>query len=199
METKPEEATPQNPVAEETPQVPETPEETPKEISAEELTELQKKADVSSQNFERAKKAEESAKQLAEEKKALEEKLKETEVLSEVDDDDVKSTVSELKAKLAKSEITEQFPELKEVWNELEAFHAEPENKGMTLEAAAKVFRVEKGLTTPTRKGLEKSTGGDRVVVTNNNKMSAEDAAKLRSTDYKKYREMVKQGRIKVS
>ena len=196
MEKKTEETTPQNPVVEETPEVeePTTPTEPePKEdsISAEELEELKKNAGVSSQNYERAKKAEKEAKELRE-------KLQAQEVLPEVDEDeDLKSEVSKLKATVAKSEVIEQYPEMKEVWSEFEEFHKQPENQGLPMVTAAKVFRVDKGLSKPTRKGLERQTGGDRIPIKNNT-MSPEQAAELRTTDYRSYVDKLKKGQIKI-
>ena len=101
-----------------------------------------------------------------------------------------------MKAELKKANLLKAHPELDEVWDKFDEFRNDPENKGMSLETAAKAFRVETGLATPKRKGLEKSTGGDRVPVKSS--LSPEEAAKLRSTDFKKYREMLKKGQIRV-
>lgn len=162
-------------------------------LTPEELEDLKHKAEVSSQNFERAKKAEGRVEK-------LETQLADNEVLPEFDDAEVgklKDDVSELKAELGKSKVLERYPDLKDLWNEFEEFRADPENKGMNLNTAAKAFRVEKGLLEPRREGLEKTTGGKPVSVSSG--MSVEEVTKLRNTDYKKYREMIKKGQIKIS
>lgn len=201
MEKKPEETTPQNPVVEETktPEKTEEPKvevqpEVPESISAEELTDLKKKAGVSSQNFERAKTAEEKV-------KTLEAQLQEQEVLPTVDvegESELKSEVSDLKQRLNKADLLKRHPDMEEVWDKFEEFRSDPENKGMNMNTAAKAFRVENELDTPRRKGLEEQTGGNRVKISGNNKMSVDDAKKLRTTNYKKYREMLKKGQINV-
>ena len=163
------------------------------ELTSEEIKDLKHKAEVSSQNFERAKKAEGRVEK-------LEAQLTDNEVLPEFDDEEVgklKDDVSELKAELGKSKVLERYPELKEIWNEFEEFRADPENKGMNLNTAAKAFRVEKDLLEPRREGLEKPTGGDPASISSG--MSVEEVSKLRNTDYKKYREMIKKGQIKIS
>jgi hypothetical protein len=69
----------------------------------------------------------------------------------------------------------------------------------MSLKTAAKVFLTEKGLTGETqRKGLEKPTGGDRTPIVSGT-MTAEDAKRLRDTDYRKYSDMVRKGQIKIA
>lgn len=180
--------TPQNPVAEE---VLEAIDEN--SISSEELAELRRNAESSSQNYARLKKLEEENKILKD--------LQADEVLPEVDleeESNLKSEVSDLKQRLNKSDLIVKHPEMGEVWDEFETFRDDPENKGMNMNTAAKAFRIEKGLANPARKGLEKQTGGDRIHISTNNKMTSEDAHKLRTTNYEKYREMLKKGQINV-
>lgn len=163
-------------------------------LSSEEIADLRHKAEVSSQNFERAKKAEQRAKELEESLALLDTNP------SYTGDEDVgklKSEIAEIKGKFAKSEVIEAHPVLKEIWNDFESFHAQEDNKGMSIKTAAKAFLTEKGLLDPVRKGLEKPTGGPRVPFTSG--MSAEEAKKLRETDYKKYTEMLRKGQINVS
>lgn len=162
-------------------------------LSQQELEDLRHRAEVSSQNYERAKKAEQRLKELEEAR------LLEVNVPSDEDDTvgKLKSEISEIKGKLTRSEVIESYPQLKEVWSDFEQFRSDPENKGMNMRTAAKAFLVDKGLLEPSRKGLEKPTGGPRAPLSSG--MSSEDAKRLRETNYKKYLEMVKKGQIKVS
>jgi len=168
-------------------------EETPEkvEISKAELDELKKNADVSSQNFERAKKAET-------ENKTLREELQGNESSSENEDEEVsglKTRLSDVESELGQSKLVKKYPQLEESWDDFDKYREDPENKGMKLETAAKAFLVDKGLLETKRKGLEKVTGGNKAPQTSG--MSVEDVENLRKTDGKKYREMVKKGQIK--
>jgi len=173
----------------ETPQVKE-----PVEVT-EDLDELRHRAEVSSQNFERAKKAEQEARELKERLELIESTP--TVISDDVDYGTLQREIAEIKGKLAKTEVIEKYPVLKDSWKDLESFRETEENKGMNLNTAAKAFLIEKGLLDQPRKGLEKQTGGDRVPVSSG--MSSDDAKKLRETNYKKYVEMIKKGQIKVS
>jgi len=161
-------------------------------ISQSELEDLKFRASQSSQNFERVKK--------------LEKELQESAILStnesttEYEDDVVaklKNDVSAVKQELAKVKVLESHPELKEVWKEFESFREDPENKGMNMNTAAKAFIVEKGLNTPQRKGLEQTTGGDRVPVSSG--MSSDEVRTLREKNFRKYQEYLKAGKIQIS
>lgn len=161
-------------------------------ISKKELEELRHRAEVSSQNYERAKKAEE-------ELKKLKENLQDTEVLSEVDDEEVsklRDDLNSIKAELDKANLLKVNPEMEGVWDKFEEFRANPDNKGMNISTAAKAFMVETGLSAPQRKGLEKTTGGDRIPISQG--LSHEDAEKLRKSDYKKYVDMIKKGQLRI-
>ena len=188
MDTPLEEQEPQNPPEGSAPAAEEV------TISKTELDELKHKAEVSSQNFERAKKAEKEAKELQEELKTY------TETPSELGDDElgkVKSELSEIKGKLNKSEVISSYPILKESWDEFEEFRSSDENKGMNMRTAAKAFLTEKGLLEPIRKGLEKPTGGPRVPISSG--MSVEEVKHLRENDFKKYQVMLLKGQIKIA
>lgn len=166
-------------------------EETPGkvEIPQSELDELKKKAEVSSQNFERAKKAEDKVKTL--------ESLENNEVSSDYDDEKVEqlqSELSEIKDKLSKKDLLSLYPQLEELWDDFETYRGDEENTGMKLEIAAKAFLIEKGLLGAKRKGLEKATGGKKIPSSG---MSIEDIENIRKNDGKKYREMLKKGLIK--
>ena len=166
------------------------------ELTQVELDELKFRAEVSSQNFERLKKAQEDNLRLEAELESIR--------LSTVPSNDDGETVrrfsqdlAELKAKQAKTEVIETYPVLREVWSEFEKFHQLDDNKGLSLKTAAKAFVVEKDLLGEKRQGLEKPTGGGHAPVSSG--MSSEDAKRLRETDYKKYREMLLKGQLKVS
>ena len=159
------------------------------EISPEEYDDLKHKAEVSSQNFERAKKAENRVTEL--------ENLN-IEVPSDPEEEFVrKSEFDEVKHKLNKAEVIEFHPQLKELWSDFETFRSDPDNKGMNMKTAAKAFLVDKGLLEPQRQGLEKPTGGPRTPVSTG--MTSEDVKHLRETNFKKYEEMLMKGQIKFS
>src|SRR3990167_10208181 len=87
-------------------------------ISQEELDDLKHKAEVSSQNFARLKKAEE-------ENELLKAQLELNNTSPDPGEERVanlETTVSELNAKLSKTEVLESYPLLKGLWNELEEF-----------------------------------------------------------------------------
>lgn len=140
----------------------------------------------------RAEKAEEEAKE-------LKERLQEQTFVPSNNEDDssLRNELAEIKQKIAKQEVIETYPLLKESWRDFEAFQENPDNKGMNLKTAAKAFLVEKGILEPQRKGLEKTTGGTRQPIPSG--MNPEEVAKLRTTNYEKYRKMVKNGEIKIS
>lgn len=91
--------------------------------------------------------------------------------------------------------IFTQYPVLKDKTPEFEQFCEE--NPGMKLETAAKAFLVEKDLFVPAqpRKGLEKATGGGRTPPSTG--MTIQEVDELRTTNYRKYSEMVRKGQIK--
>lgn len=163
---------------------PSSPEETIT-LSKKEIDDLKHRAEVSSQNFERAKKAEDKASD-------LEQRLQQYEAPAGVEPEElgqVKSDVAELRKKLDRSEVIESYPVLKEHWSALEEFRTLDENKGMNLRTAAKAFLVEKGLLEAPRPGLERPTGGPRTPVST--KMIPEEVKQLRENDPRKYREML--------
>lgn len=141
----------------------------------------------------RAEKAETEAKE-------LQGRLSSNVLLEEGSDDKetskIKNELAEIKAKLAKTEVQEAYPVLKGSWKDFEDFRDEEDNKGMNLRTAAKAFLVEKGMLEPTRKGLEKPTGGQKAPVTSG--MSNDEIKHLRETNYRKYTEMLMNGQIKI-
>lgn len=148
---------------------------------------------------------------LEEEKKLLEQKLVEKENSSTFSDEEIysdegkilkgqisnlKSELSEVKTELTKERLISTNPIFKEKWEEFEEFRSNPENKGMNMRTAAKAFLVENGLLEPTRKGLEKPTGGQRTPISSG--MTADEVKTLRQTNYTKYKEMIQKGLIKI-
>src|SRR3990167_10014846 len=104
--------------------------------------------------------------------------------------------VSTLESELTKKDVLIAHPVLQEKWSEFEEFRADPDNKGMNLRTAAKAYLIENGLLDVPRKGLEKPTGGPRVPQTSG--MTADDVKILRTTNFKKYQEMLAKGQIKI-
>jgi hypothetical protein len=97
----------------------------------------------------------------------------------------------------AKEDLLVAYPILKDKWDDFEIFRLLPDNAGMGLQAAAKVYLTENGLFATRRKGVEKPTGGSRVPVTSG-LMSASEVGDLRKNQPKKYRDMLKNGQIKI-
>lgn len=182
----------------------ETAEETSEEtLTPEQIAELKKTAEVSSQNFERLKKEEQKRKELEAKIEKLEAKLDDSGDYSE-DDDVLKDKLAELNAKLLSIEeksqwdsVTGSYPVLKDKKDDFDEFRQE--YPGIPLDKAAKLYVMEKGLyETPTkRKGLEKAGGGTRNVPSG--KMSTEDVARLRKNNYKEYVKLLKAGKIQVN
>jgi len=117
----------------------------------------------------------------------------------------LKNEISALNEKFASmeagknlQELQSKHPVLKEREAEFQTFRDDPENKGMSLNTAAKAYLVENELTEPTRKGLEKTTGGPRVPATSG-KMTVDDVRTLRETNFKKYQDMLSKGLINIS
>ena len=166
-------------------------------ISKAELDDLKHKAEVSSQNFERAKKAE------------LEVKDLESRLTTEVPSDEVfsdegkalKGQITSLESELASIKdgqvlqgLYAQYPVLKDKSADFDEFRQDyPRTK---LENVAKLYLSENGLLEPKRVGLEKTTGGPRTPVSS--EMTTEEIKKLRETDSRKYRDMLQKGLIKV-
>lgn len=162
--------------------------------------------DLESKNrqlYERAKKAEASKKDAEREIAKLKEKLALLKGDSEDDpDDDKYNTLSQQIAQLQQEKeldkVLVQYPVLGEKLEEFDSYRAE--NPGMPLNTAAKAFMVEKDLLgeKPKRAGLEKARGGQRTPPSSN-KMSSEDVKRLRENDFRKYRQLVTEGKIQIA
>jgi hypothetical protein len=104
----------------------------------------------------------------------------------------LQKTVESLQEQLTLKDIYTQFPQIKELSSDFEAFKANyPTYK---LEDVAKLFLSEKGLVSAPRKGLEKPTGGPRTPASTD---TNEDLKNLRLNNPNKYREGLKKGTIK--
>jgi len=104
--------------------------------------------------------------------------------------------IDSLNEKLELKEIREQFPVLKDKSSEFSEFRKD--YPGIGLEKVAKLFISENNLSEApaTRKGLERSSGGGRIPVDTG--QSEEDVAKIRTENPRKYREMLKEGKIRI-
>ncbi len=108
----------------------------------------------------------------------------------------LKDEISQLKESIALKELKDKFPALKDKSSEFDEFRKE--YPSVPLEKVSKLFLAEKDLldTTPERKGLEKQSGGGRTVPQAG--MSVDDISKLRQTNFRKYLELTKAGKINV-
>lgn len=107
---------------------------------------------------------------------------------------ELRNEINVLKDKIELRELQETFPQLKDMTPEFQEFRKEyPRHKAENI---AKLFLTEKGLLETPRQGLEKPTGGPKVPVSTD--LSVDEVTKLRTTDYKKYTEMLRKGQIKI-
>lgn len=169
-------------------------------LTAEEIADLKHKADVSSQNFERAKIAEAKVAELKTQLQAT------PPAIDGEFSDEGKQLLGKISAlegiitgqaqKEAINTLQVKYPALKDKSAEFETFRNDPENAGMNVTTAAKAFLAENDLlvsTTP-RRGLEKPAGSGRGPISD--KLTADDVAELRITNYAKYSKMVREGKI---
>lgn len=143
-------------------------------------------------------------------RKELEDKLlqAQTSVLPETDDvysdegkllkgeiSQLRETVTRLEEEKLLEKTVAQFPEIKEFRGEFETFRQDfPRHK---LENVAKLFLAEKGLLgAESHKGLEKPTGGDKTPRPSG--LTIEEVANLRKNDFRKYQQMLQEGKIDV-
>lgn len=109
-------------------------------------------------------------------------------------DEALRRDVESMKQDLAKREVLEANPILKDKWNDLEAFRALPDNQGLSIKTAAKAFIIENNLSDLSRVGLESKTGGDRQPV--NTGMTVEQAEELRKNNWRGYQDALQKGLI---
>jgi len=108
----------------------------------------------------------------------------------------VNAKVSKLENENLKKDVIIAYPILKDKMIEFKEFCDHPDNKGMNMKTSAKAFITEKGLLEKPRKGLEQPTGGDRTPQSTG--MTAEEVRKLRTTDHRKYKDMLSKGLIQI-
>lgn len=111
----------------------------------------------------------------------------------------LKEEISSVKQENARKDVLISHPILKEKWDEFEEFREDPENKGMNLKTAAKAFMVENELlgSPEPRKGLEKSTGGDKTAPPSAG-MTADEVSNLRKNNWEGYLKKVQNGEIQI-
>ena len=161
------------------------------------VDDLKRKAEVSSQNYERAKKAELRVKEL---EKLIESKSsEEPEYLT--DDEVTRKDVSEIKKELASfkenqtlERLGNLYPAIKEKSDEFEEFKME--YPGIALDKVAKIFVAEKGYVEQLkpRLGLEKPTGGFKSQIKSG--FSHDEIKRLRETQPRRYEQMLRSGKI---
>lgn len=167
------------------------------QLTEAEYNDLKHRASESSQNFERLKKAEEARATAEEQVRFLQDEL-----LKAKDNPsdpgkiaELEKSLEEVKAGQAKAELLERYPILKEHWQALMEYRQLPENKGMNLNTAAKVFLSDKGLLETRRAGLETPSGGEAPPT--DGSMTPEQIADLRMNHPEKYRDMIMKDQIK--
>ena len=148
---------------------------------------------------EKRRQAEERQKTMEEELLTLKSSLPSDEVFS----DEGKAILKRLEAQEQRFAQLEEEKNLEKLYNQYPVLresadkfleYRQQEHSRAKLESVAKLFLSENGLLEPTRKGLEKPTGGIREPVPQG--MTQEDIKKLRETDYRKYTDMIKKGLI---
>lgn len=125
--------------------------------------------------------------------------LKESEPEPEAFSDEgqaLKAEIRSIQDKLALSELTAQYPQLKDKATEFDDYRADPANRGMSVATAAKAFLVERNLLTVSepRKGLERDTGGTRAPVKTGR--TQDEIADLRKNNYRQYVKELKAGTL---
>ena len=137
----------------------------------------------------------ESLRQEREKRRELEQQLKEREEPQVFSDEGkaLQEQVNSLKSTLELKDTIEKFPALKDKSSEFNEF--KKLYPGVGNDQVAKLFLSEHNLVeTPARKGLEKQTGGGRVAQKSG--MSQDDVEKLRTTDFRRYSQMLRDGKL---
>ena len=107
----------------------------------------------------------------------------------------IKGELEALKESLVLKELHDKFPALKDKSDEFNEFRKD--YPSVPLDKVSKLFLAEKDLleVPMKRKGLEQASGGGRNVPATG--PTPDEIANLRNTNYRKYLDMVKQGKIK--
>lgn len=109
----------------------------------------------------------------------------------------LEGVIADTNAKMAQRDLEAKFPVLKDKAAEFEAYRADPKNAGMSLETAAKAFLVDNNLleTPPTRKGIERPSGGGRNATPQGWTLASIE--ELRNSNFRKYSQLLKEGAFK--
>lgn len=110
---------------------------------------------------------------------------------------EVKSKVSNIEKDAEIKKVFGMYPEIKEKEAEFNEYRDKLENLGMPLATAAKAFLAENGLLPGPRKGLEKTTGGDKQTAPASG-MTAKEVKSLRENDFKEYSRLVAEDKLKI-
>jgi hypothetical protein len=106
----------------------------------------------------------------------------------------VKQELSGIKEEAERKKIFETYPKLLEKEAEFEDYRKQ--NKGMSLNTAAKAFLAENNMLSAGRKGLENTTGGDKGPSIQG--MTANQVKDLRQSNYKEYVRLLSEDKIKI-
>ncbi len=140
----------------------------------------------------------ESLREEREKRRELEQKLQEKELDSpEVFSDEGKALQKQILAlqeEIKLKDALAKFPALKDKTDEFAEF--KKSYPGVGTDQVAKLFLSENNLieAPAPRKGLEKTTGGSRIAPKTG--ISKEDVESLRTTNFRKYMQMVKDGKL---
>lgn len=106
--------------------------------------------------------------------------------------DGLKAELEDRKQAELLSKLTNQFPALADSMDDFIEYRMD--YPSVPLEKVAKLFLNEKGLLGTERKGLETSSGGSRSPQSSS--ISTEDVARLRTTNFRKYEKLLREGKI---
>lgn len=170
------------------------------ELTPEKIAELKQRAEASSQNYERAKKAENAKKELEKEIEILKAQRSDDDLDGETDSKiaELRIELREIKEQGQMDKLLESYPVLRDKRQEFDDFREE--YPGISVDKVAKLFISEKELDTKTskRKGLEVAKGGQRVAP-QSGKMSSTDVKRLRETNFKEYMKLIKNGKVEIA
>lgn len=133
-------------------------------------------------------------------RRALEEdikKLKSSDLSdNEEEPDEANTRIDRLEKEREVEKAISQNPLLKGKEADFEEFLEDEDNAGISVSRLAKLFIAEKDLGKEKRKGLEKSTGGDKTEVKTH--LTSEEASELRKSNFRQYTALLKSGKLKI-
>lgn len=107
----------------------------------------------------------------------------------------IKGALASSQTETKLSKLQNEFPALKDKEIEFKSFISDPENTGISIERAAKLFLAENNLLqAPARKGLEKPTGGVRAPTKVG--MTPEEIDELRVSNFQEYSKRIRAGTL---